>query len=803
MCLQPVLEQPGVATVQGLHLMSMFNAFAESERSDASSMEASWSLITMAANLSQTIGLHRDSARWGLSAKLVRRRRLIFWDLFVADVWSSLHTGRPPTFSLEYIDCHYPSHPVSDPNTNEEDDAMADIDVDDTLLRKGVKASRLKGKSGDNGEDRIRVQSLSPGTLSDMSTASSNRSSKDPHRDGEPVKQDAKEFELWGFRFAGEVLAEVAAKTLTAVPPTYETIMALDRKVRDFPLWYAEGGDGALGSAKGSEKDMAGTMEHTVGTHIKEVVLLWIHRSFFAQAIMDNPVNPLKSTYAPSFLAAYRGSGVILTSVKAQFEMFPVMVTRFWSMLTFAFSAAVVFGTVVTRGPKSPLAPQAMVELEQACTLFAKASVYSMRARKALTILKTLHSKARIALTAAAQQKGGGAEDSGVHWREPGIDEPTKGPSPKDKDLNPDDELSIFAGCTRFVDRTAESGSRSPGSAARGSAHRQSRSQDGQQLGRGEHGGSVALHAPPIQVPSQAGEDELPTEQQIGPPRIQLVQMKQEQDVVELMPPYLDETPAQTQTSHHLHPSSQQPPHHSYLSNAVASGSGQQSSSGWIYDQQTHSSSDSPPDTVEYRTNPSPLSNMYPMSADRGGALEDGIDARYDAWQEPTVSHSAYAYGDAQQQYYDTGNYQAQASSHNHTRTQPAQPEYHSGRDPYASELLSTGYSGGYSHRAQSRLQHPHMQVPSQSVHPTHHHPTSVPSHPYEDAAAQYYSGSHSYANVHSHPHSQAQELAGLGLASRDSALDQRWSSFMQDSGILEGDHAHRRGHGMGYPSHR
>lgn len=74
--------------------------------------------------------------------------------------------------------------------------------------------------------------------------------------------------ELWGFRFAGEVLAEVAAKTLTAVPPTYETIMALDRKVRDFPLWHAAGGDGA---ANGDEKEMAGTMEHTVGKHIKQV----------------------------------------------------------------------------------------------------------------------------------------------------------------------------------------------------------------------------------------------------------------------------------------------------------------------------------------------------------------------------------------------------------------------------------------------------------------------------------------------------------------------------------------------------
>lgn len=485
-------------------------------------------------------------------------------------------------------------------------------------------------------------------------------------------------------------------------------------------------------------------------------------------------------------------------SVKHQFEMFPVMVTRFWSMLTFAFSAAVVFGTVVTRGPRSPLAPQAMVELEQACTLFAKASVYSMRARKALTILKALHSKARIALSEAAQQKGSGAKDSGVHWRGPGIDESTKGPSPKGKDL--DDELSIFAGRTRFVDRTGDSSAGSQ-SSGRGSGPR---SQDGHQPGRGEHGGSVALHAPHVPDPNHAGDDEVLAEGP-SPTGRQLFQMKQEPEVVELMPPYLDETPAQTQTQtspHHLHPSSQQPHHHSYMNSAVASGSGHHASA-WVYDQQPHSSSESPSDSVEYRTNPSPLSNVYPTSADRGGGLEGGMDATYDTWQEPTGSHSVYSYGESQQEYYDTGNYSAPHSGYHHTRAQLTQQEYHSGRDPYVTDLHSTGYSGGYSHRNQSRIQQPHMQVPSQSVHPAHHHPSSVAPHPYGNSGAHYYPGSHSYAEVHP-SHSQAHELAGLGLASRDSPLDQRWTSFMQDSGILEGNQAHHRsGHGMGYTSHR
>lgn len=72
--------------------------------------------------------LDRDSERWGLSPKMVQRRRILFWDLFVADVWQvsekgassamnlahfsrqSLNTGRPPSFSLAYVDCSFPQY---------------------------------------------------------------------------------------------------------------------------------------------------------------------------------------------------------------------------------------------------------------------------------------------------------------------------------------------------------------------------------------------------------------------------------------------------------------------------------------------------------------------------------------------------------------------------------------------------------------------------------------------------------------------------------------------------------------------
>ncbi len=42
--------------------------------------------------------------------------------------------------------------------------------------------------------------------------------------------------------------------------------------------------------------------------------MIHIHRTFFAQALLDNPTNPLSSPYAPSFLAANRCASILLRS---------------------------------------------------------------------------------------------------------------------------------------------------------------------------------------------------------------------------------------------------------------------------------------------------------------------------------------------------------------------------------------------------------------------------------------------------------------------------------------------------------
>jgi hypothetical protein len=55
-CLQPVLEKPSLVTIQTLHLLSIYNAMSSNEvGSNETSMETTWSLITLATHLSQTV----------------------------------------------------------------------------------------------------------------------------------------------------------------------------------------------------------------------------------------------------------------------------------------------------------------------------------------------------------------------------------------------------------------------------------------------------------------------------------------------------------------------------------------------------------------------------------------------------------------------------------------------------------------------------------------------------------------------------------------------------------------------------
>ena len=129
--------------------------------------------------------------------------------------WSfqSLNTGRPPSFSLAYVDCGFPQYDASS-----------------------------SGKGGSFGSSCKLFDKVSWTHI------------LSPIRSFFTV-------EIWQCRFAAECVAEVTSRILTAEVPSYATIMELDRKVREFPL-----PEGMVSSSD----DLAGSFQKCVLDHIRE-----------------------------------------------------------------------------------------------------------------------------------------------------------------------------------------------------------------------------------------------------------------------------------------------------------------------------------------------------------------------------------------------------------------------------------------------------------------------------------------------------------------------------------------------------
>ncbi|KAH9029148.1 hypothetical protein EDB85DRAFT_1867407 [Lactarius pseudohatsudake] len=372
LCQQPVLLKPSVATIQALHLSAIYSTMHGGDVSSGeTTLESTWSLVAVACYLAQTVlltstTLDRDPARWESDPRIVQRRRLVFWDLFLVDSWHALTLGRPPSFNRAFIDCEFP----------QEGDVPKNLD---------------------------------PG---DASSCMSLRA--------------------WMFRFGFEGPAEIVARTLTAAPPRYSTIQELDRKVHEFrvtpeTLQAIRGGPGVDPRSVPIPASMIAFML----SNTQDVLLMYLHRNFFIQALIDNPENPIRGQYAPSFLATVQASKNILRTIEEQLPIQPVIVSRFCTIWTFTFSAAVVFAFIATHGPRSSLANDAIIELDRAYSLTEFASKTNRRAKRALVILNRMREKAHRALEAVRNSPPPPQPDGTVH-------------SVKQEEI--DDDFVVFAG---------------------------------------------------------------------------------------------------------------------------------------------------------------------------------------------------------------------------------------------------------------------------------------------------------------------------------------------------------------------
>ncbi|KAJ3844127.1 fungal-specific transcription factor domain-containing protein [Lentinula raphanica] len=333
LALHPVLVSPDLASIQALTLMASYYGTGGPDYS----IEALWVYLTIAAKLAHSLGLHRESPRWGLDEKTIQRRRVIFWELYTYDVMISLDLGRPPSLFTAHVDTPLPS---------DEDDSLDD-----------------KGNLQDPG------------------------------------------FHRWRMTFSKDVVTAVANFTLSPSMPDYQAILDLDRLVREHPLpqkydplralsnTFEESSATVSNEHPGDDATSQALKGHHL-TQFRAVVIMHIHRAFFAHALLQSPSDPLNSVYASSLLAAYRIASVLVHLNVRNFHKYSEHLSRYWEIWTGLLSAGITLGLIVARSPSCPIAANAYAELRLAVDLFEMGAPKSDKAKRALNVLLRMYDKA-------------------------------------------------------------------------------------------------------------------------------------------------------------------------------------------------------------------------------------------------------------------------------------------------------------------------------------------------------------------------------------------------------------------------
>ncbi|KAF7985873.1 hypothetical protein HWV62_43740 [Athelia sp. TMB] len=102
--LRSIFDSPMVETVQAI----LFMIYYCSQCVQRYTRDSVWLLTSLGCLVAQSIGMHRDPARWNMDVETAQRRRTLFWEVYAANMMHSLALGRPPSISLLYVDCAVP-----------------------------------------------------------------------------------------------------------------------------------------------------------------------------------------------------------------------------------------------------------------------------------------------------------------------------------------------------------------------------------------------------------------------------------------------------------------------------------------------------------------------------------------------------------------------------------------------------------------------------------------------------------------------------------------------------------------------
>ncbi|SJL08534.1 uncharacterized protein ARMOST_11899 [Armillaria ostoyae] len=199
--------------------------------------------------------------------------------------------------------------------------------------------------------------------------------------------------------------------------------------------------------------DFVETLAHCLPRNYKQIATMYLHMKRFEIAIRMKPCDPSSSKYAESFFTGYRAVFDFLDSTCLQFNAFPAQISRLWDFWTHAFSAMVMLYFVARSGPRCPMAPEVLLKLKSAFSVFEAAAGYGGRVASLLPAVQRVYRQAQ------DEYAQGGYSPSHNHEDDDTGDENMHRSESEDEDSNEDEDDSCDENTTdSYVEDDGEPG---------------------------------------------------------------------------------------------------------------------------------------------------------------------------------------------------------------------------------------------------------------------------------------------------------------------------------------------------------
>ncbi|KAI0272482.1 hypothetical protein BC834DRAFT_966502 [Gloeopeniophorella convolvens] len=213
-------------------------------------------------------------------------------------------------------------------------------------------------------------------------------------------------FHSWKFRYSAVCLSVSVQRAFAVHRASYASLLELDKRIRSFPSPAHLLSPAHEVGSRDWDANPTSAMQQFFLVCEREANLIYIHRSWFAEALRDSP-DPFQHEYGQSVIAVYRSANILINGLKNLVSVHPKQTSHVWFFWSSFYTSSVLLGAIVVKSPGCKLARSALALLDQSLTVYEEGSK-ACRPAATVPMLDRLRSRAHQAYAAYCANMNGG-----------------------------------------------------------------------------------------------------------------------------------------------------------------------------------------------------------------------------------------------------------------------------------------------------------------------------------------------------------------------------------------------------------